>query len=117
MRDALTTELSRPRLARGNTNVAHKIGPHSRPHNLARVDGRTREAKLLRRVRAELTEHVGGSPTAVQRMLIERCAWLSIRLAMLDKKIESGKDFTQVDSNTYLAWNNSLVRTMARLGI
>ena len=36
---------------------------------------------------------------------------------MLDRKIEQGKAFTQVDSNTYLAWHNSLVRTLARLGI
>lgn len=31
---------------------------------LARRDGRTREARLLRAIRAELTEHVGGHPSA-----------------------------------------------------
>src|SRR5207253_1309538 len=90
-----------------NVRKAHRVGPHSRPHNLAKLDGRTKEAQLLCRVREELTQHVGGRPTAVQRALIERCVWLSLRLAMLDKKIASGRDFTQIDSNTYLAWSNS----------
>jgi hypothetical protein len=80
------------------------------------VDGRTREAEVLRRVRADLTNNIG-QPNVVQQMLIERCAWLSVRIAMLDRKIEKGESFTQVDSNTYLAWHNSLVRTLARLGI
>jgi hypothetical protein len=34
---------------------AAKIGPHSRPHMLAKLDQRTREAKLLSDARAELT--------------------------------------------------------------
>ncbi|CEF48881.1 unnamed protein product [uncultured bacterium] len=71
----------------------------------------------MRRVRAELTEDVGGRPTAIQRALIERAVWLSLRLAQLDRKIAGGKNFTEIDSNTYLAWNNSYCRTVARLGI
>ena len=43
--------------------------------------------------------------------------WLSLRLAQLDRKIAEGKNSTEVDSNTYLAWNNSYCRTLARLGI
>ena len=56
--------------------------------------------------------------SAANRRRIQRAlAWLSVRIAMLDRKIEKGESFTQVDSNTYLAWHNSLVRTLARLGI
>ena len=29
----------------------------------------------------------------------------------------AGKDFTEIDSNTYLAWNNSLTRTLRELGL
>ena len=121
-----TATLERPRFTRGPYNnrpkpgpryTAHKIGAHSRPHTLAKVDGRTREAAILSRVRADLTEHMGGNPNIVQKMLIERCAWLAVRLALLDKKIERGEGFTQIDSNTYLAWHNSLVRTLDRLVI
>jgi hypothetical protein len=107
---------SAAQLTRGPYKDIHEIGPHSRQHNLAKLDGRTKEAAIMRRVRTELTQHVGGHPNAVQRALIERCAWLSLRLAMLDKKIASGKEFTEIDSNTYLAWNNSLARTLDKLG-
>jgi hypothetical protein len=37
-------------------------------------------------------------------------------LALLDKKMVQGHNFTEVDSNSYIAWTNALVRTMARLG-
>jgi hypothetical protein len=71
----------------------------------------------MRQVRQDLTQHVGGKPSAVQRAMIERAVWLSLRLAQLDRKIADSKNFTEIDSNCYLAWNNSLVRTLARLGI
>ena len=119
-RPKFTRDNSPAQLSRGYNgvanNVAHQIGPHSRPHTLARVDGRTRQAAVLNRVRNQLTEHIG-NPNIVEKMMIERCAWLAVRLAMLDRKIESGKDLTLVDSNTYLAWHNSFVRTLSRLGI
>ena len=37
-----------------------KLGPHSRPDKLQIVDGRLAEGKLMARVRAELTQHLGG---------------------------------------------------------
>jgi hypothetical protein len=49
-----------------------KIGPHSRPDKLQIVDGRLAEAKLMASVRAELTQHLGGKPSATQRILIDR---------------------------------------------
>lgn len=108
---------TRYQMPRGPYKPIHRIGAHSRPHTLAKVDGRTKEAIIMRRVRDELTRDVGGKPNAVQRALIERCVWLSLRLAQLDRKIASGRDFTEIDSNTYLAWNNSLTRTLAKLGV
>jgi hypothetical protein len=115
------TTLTRPKFTRGEaahrySHEAHAVGPHSRPHSLARLDGRTKEGAVFTRVKAELTEYIG-NPNIVERMIIERCAWLAVRLAMLDRKIEQGRDFTLVDSNTYLAWHNSFVRSLARLGI
>lgn len=97
------------------TNPA--IGPYSRPVALAKLDGRTREAALMRRVRAELTAHCGGNPNAVQRALIERAAILSLRVAQLDAKIVAGEALTLHDSNFALAWNNALRRTLAALGL
>ena len=56
------------------------VGPYSKPATLAKLDGRTREARLMRDTRAALTRHVGGSPSATQRMLVERAATLSLHV-------------------------------------
>jgi hypothetical protein len=95
--------------------VPRKIGPYSGQFSLVKVDGRTKEAALIRDVRDELTRYVGGKPNVVERALIERCCWLSLRIALLDRKLASGHDFTQIDSNVYLAWVGSLRRTISCL--
>ncbi len=98
--------------------AGHHIGPYSRPGPLVALDLRTREARLLKRVRKDLLAHVGGSPSATERALIDRAAWLSLRVAQLDRKIaEGGGDFTLHDSRTYLAWSNSLTRALSQLGL
>lgn len=95
-----------------------QIGPYSSPASLAKLDGRTREAALLRRVREELVGHVGGNPSATERALIERATWLSLRLAQLDAKMAADpQSFSQHDSNVYISWSNALTRTVARLGL
>ena len=67
-------------------------------------------------VRADLTEHVGGRPSATQRMLIERAAWLTIHVAQLDAK-GVGPGLTEHDHRQYLAWSNTLTRTLRTLGL
>jgi hypothetical protein len=94
---------------------ARRVGPHSTPTNFVKLDGRTREAALVRHVRDDLTRYCGGAEDSVQRAIIERCVWLSLRLALLDRKLASGRDFTEIDSNVYLAWSNTLARTISRL--
>ena len=92
------------------------IGAYSRPHRLAKLDGRTREACLIRDTRKRLIEHVGGSPSAVQLALIDRAAMLTLRVAQLDAKLDAGS-LTDHDHRHYLAWSNSLTRTLAQLGL
>jgi hypothetical protein len=94
-----------------------RIGPYSRPHALAKVDGRTREARLMQRVRAELVSHVGNRPSATEMALIDRAAWLSLHVAQLDARAAEGRAFTEHDARTYLAWSNSLARTLRQLGL
>jgi hypothetical protein len=93
------------------------IGPHSRPGILAVIDGRRAEAKLMRDVRAELTAHCGGSPSATQRMIITRAVMLSLRLHLMDKRFAETGAQTDHDSRCYLAWSNSLTRTLRELGV
>lgn len=93
------------------------LGPYSRPASLARLDGRSREARLLAQVRRDLTAHCGGSPSATQGRLIERCAWLSLHVAQLDAKAAAGGALTEHDARTYLAWSNALGRALRDLGL
>ena len=71
----------------------------------------------MRRVRAELTAHCAGKPSAVQRALIERAVILSLRVEQLDAKIVAGEALTIHNSNYALAWNNALRRTLAALEV
>jgi hypothetical protein len=85
---------------------APKIGPYSRPHTLAKLDQRTREAAMLRRIRAEMAEWVGGNPSAGQIMAIDRLAIVTLRLALFDQKIALGQPITDHDSRSYHALHN-----------
>lgn len=93
-----------------------KVGPYSRPPALAKLDGRRRESRLMRDTRAELVQHVGGSPSAVQRRLIDRAATLALRLALMDAKAPDG-GMSERDAREYLCWNNAYVRTLRELGM
>jgi hypothetical protein len=94
----------------------HKAGPYSRPSGLAALDGRSREGRLVRAVRRELTAHLGGRPSAAEKMMIERAAWLSLRLAQLDAKM-AADGFTEHDQRFYIAWSNALSRLLRSLGL
>ena len=96
---------------------ARHRGPDSRPHTLQKLDQRTREAALLRRVRAELTAHVGGNPSATQRMLIDRLAKVSLRLELYDRKFALGEPITDHDSRTFAALHSACRLMLKQLGM
>ena len=88
-----------------------------KPASLTRLDQRSREARLLREFRAALVQHIGGLPSTVETGLIERAAQLQLRLALFDAKFAELGEMTEHDSRTYLAWSNSLSRTLGLLGL
>jgi hypothetical protein len=49
-----------------------RLGPYSGRALLAKLGQRTREARLLHDTKEELTAHIGGSPSATQKALIDR---------------------------------------------
>jgi hypothetical protein len=49
--------------------------------------------------------------------LIRRCARLALHLELEDEKMLAGQPLSDHGSRRYLAWNNALVRTLARLGL
>jgi hypothetical protein len=93
------------------------IGPYCSPLALAKLDGRTREAALMRRVRTELTAHVGGNPTFPQRMLIDRAAVLALRIAQIERQMVTGETLSLHDNNHAIAWHNAYRRTLSAIGL
>jgi hypothetical protein len=65
-----------------------QVGPYSR--TLLRgaigdaVDGRSREGRFMRAYEQSLVQHVGGEPTAVQRVLISRATRLAMHIELMD---------------------------------
>ena len=103
-------------MTKTHAKTVKEIGPYSRPHRLAKLDGRTREAALMRDMRARLIAHVGGSPSAVELALIDRAAQLMLKVAQLDAKLDASA-MSDHDHRHYLAWSNSLTRTLEKLGM
>ncbi len=80
-----------------------------------RLDKRTSLAKSIDRMRGELAKHVGGSPSVVQCILIERICFKSVQAYLYETnflwKIEQGSE------KFYLALVNSLRLDCVALGI
>ena len=45
------------------TEKTRATGPYCRPVTLGKLDGRTKQGALMRRVREDLTGHIGGAPS------------------------------------------------------
>jgi hypothetical protein len=98
--------------------AAHKVGPHSRPRPLAKVDKRTKAGQFLHAYEQMLIDHVGGSPSATQRALIIRTARLALHAELLDARaLKDGKGLSATDQHFYCVWSNSLARHLAKLGL
>jgi len=93
------------------------IGPYSRANAMARIDGRTRAARLAKSTRTALTAHMGGRPSATQLVMIERAVQLTIRIAAMDGRFARTGEQTEHDSRTYLAWSASLTRLLRDMGM
>ena len=70
----------------------------------------------MREWREELTLHVGGKPTATQKMLIERACRLHLRLTLLDRDTLTEAGMSEKHAREYCAWANALTRILAALG-
>lgn len=97
---------------------AEGLGPYSKPARFTSIDGRTREARLMKRVRAALVAHVGGSPTAAQDFLIRRAATLALQIDLMEREAAArGGPMSIGTGRDYLAWSNALERCLRSLGI
>src|SRR4051794_37639548 len=74
-------------------------------------DGRTREARLVKRLRNELIAQCGGTVSASQRLLIDRIASLSLRVHLLDSDVPEHTGRECLDLTVTLA------HLLAQLGV
>src|SRR3954447_15270922 len=92
-------------------------GPYTRRNALDRLDRRSVSFKFMQQERAGLIAHCGGNPSTVQLALIDQIAWLRLHLrTMTNKMMAAGGNLTELDSRTFLAWNNSPARPRLPLG-
>ena len=94
-----------------------KLGPYSDCSTLAKLDGRTKEARLLKSLRTELVQHVGGKPSSTQRLLIDQAVQLQLRLALMDAEDTGNGAMSDRNARQYLAWANSFSRLLRQLGL
>jgi hypothetical protein len=92
-------------------------GPFSRALRKGAIDQRSWEGRFLATARHHMTEHIGGNPTIAQRVLIGRVAWLMLHCHLLDQRIASGAAWGENDRKCYLAFSNSLIRSLREIGL
>lgn len=78
-------------------------------------DGRSREARYIKAVKRQLSEQVGGNPTAIQAALIDRIAWLRLRLQLAEERMLADPD-GPVEPQ-YLPMHGALTRALRQLGL
>jgi hypothetical protein len=81
---------------------------------LAKLDGRTKEARLLQAARASLTKHVS-APNDIQKVLIERAARLMVYLEVMDRQALEDGSMSERNSRVYISWQNSLRLTLREI--
>ena len=71
----------------------------------------------MREMRRAMIAHFGGEPNAPQRVLIDRACMLQAYIARLDEQTLLGGSLSDHASRQYLAWSNTLTRTLRSLGL
>jgi hypothetical protein len=81
------------------------------------MDGRSREARLLKSMRADLITHLGGKPSVAQRILIDQAAELRLRIALMEAETLEPGEMTERRQVQFLAWTGALTRLLKDLGL
>jgi hypothetical protein len=80
------------------------------------ISGRSREGRLLRDTERALIEHVGGSPSFTQKLLIRRISRAVLRLELLDEKVAKG-NWSDHDSRVFGGLSNALRLMLREIGV
>ncbi|HUA81239.1 MAG TPA: hypothetical protein VL997_12755 [Dyella sp.] len=85
--------------------------------SLKKLDGRSREARYRRDLRAELMRHVGNAPSATQEVLIDIAVDTAFEIEAMKARRGDDGTLSLHDHRAMLAYQNTLRRTMTALGI
>jgi hypothetical protein len=102
--------------AGGARAVKRNLSPWSK-RRFSDIDGRLVEAREERQIITELTAHVGGRPTAPQRLLIQRLARGIVIVAMIERKIIESQDLGDLQARQLNALWNSIRLGLDKLGL
>lgn len=80
------------------------------------VDGRSTEGRYMRDIERQLTEHIGKPPSAPERLLIARVARTSLRILLLEEKLDAG-NWTDLDNRTLSGLQNAFTGMLRTLGL
>ena len=116
-----------PLLGTGNVDTERMPDSASKPRQraprarrgqlLVLPSARTGEGRRLREFRADLVAHVGGTPSATQRALIDRATVLQWHLTQMDAEALAGGVMSGHRRREYLAWDGALRRALVALGL
>ena len=85
--------------------------------SLHRLDGRTREARMLDDVRRELLRQVGANPSPTVRRLVEQVAQLSLQAALVERRFAEKGEITDAERWLYANLCNSQAKLLGLLGM
>ena len=94
-----------------------RVGVFSSQRAVRDLDGRTREAAIVKRTIADLTAQVGGSPTAAQALLIHATAVIVLRIRCALDKYGTGKGEIESLDRHFVSLQNSLRLNLVTLGL
>ncbi len=109
-------------IGQNGTNLL-RVTPVTKPlrrslaQDFAPLDRRSRLGRDSDEFRQQLIMHCGGNPSATQMALIRLACQLWLRITIMDAQFVEGGQPNGCDSKHYLAWVNSLARTVAKLGM
>jgi hypothetical protein len=93
------------------------IGPHSSKGSIMTLDARTNVAKLLRKITADLLDHLG-DPTPPERLIVQGAAFKALRVALFAERMLNDENaLSEKSDHNLLAWSNSLRLDLMALGL
>jgi hypothetical protein len=84
--------------------------------SLAGLDGRSARGRFVRQLELQLIEHLGGSPSVPQRLLIERVIKMKLQIDALEERLAEGS-WTPHDARTYGGLSNAFRLAVRELGV